>query len=103
MYTLLAQIDFSQYDQFAPAKITSISVILNFIIPFITVAAAGVFLAMLLYAAYTWVTAGDNAENVTKAWKIMTFAVLGLIMIVCSYLAIKLIGTIFNIGDTLPF
>ena len=103
MYSLLAQIDISNSNTFAPAKLTSISTILNFVIPFITIGAAGAFLFMLLYAAFTWVTAGDNPENLTKAYKIMTYSVLGLVMVIFSYLAIKLIGVVFNLGDSLPF
>lgn len=103
MYSLLAQVNFGDPETFAPAKIANISVVLNFVIPFITIAAAVVFLGMLLYAAFIWITAGSNAENVTKAWKIMSFAVLGLIMVIVSYLAIKLIGIFFGISETLPF
>ena len=90
-------------ETFPPACTGNISTIVTFVIPFITLAAAVGFLIMLLYAAFTWLTAGGNPENVAKAWKIMTFAVLGLVMVIISFVAIKIIGAVFGIGNMMPF
>ncbi len=90
-------------ETFPPACTGNISTIVTFVIPFITLAAAVGFLIMLLYAAFTWLTAGGNPENVAKAWKIMTFAVLGLLMVILSFIAIKIIGVITGTSGILPF
>ncbi|MEO6508789.1 MAG: hypothetical protein ABIO02_02450 [Patescibacteria group bacterium] len=102
MYSLLA-IDFSKKEFFPPAQVVSIGYLLNFIFPLILAAAAVVCLGMLLFAAFTWMTAGDKADNVSKAHKIITFAILGLILIIFSFAAMKLIGMMLGIGDPLNF
>lgn len=79
------------------AKFSSISQFVNVFIPVLNIGAALVFLAMFLYAAYTWLTAGDNPEQIKKAQRTFTFAIFGLIVVVTSYLAIKLIGMVFNV------
>jgi len=43
------------------------------------------FLVMTIYAGFTWMTAGGNEENVTKAKKILTTSVIGLMIILMSY------------------
>ena len=44
-----------------------------------------VFLIYLIYAGSLWLTAGGNAERVTKGRKIMTWSILGLIIIFAAY------------------
>ncbi|MBU1612848.1 hypothetical protein KKC87_00230 [Patescibacteria group bacterium] len=44
-----------------------------------------IFLILTIYAGVLWMTAGGNEENVTKARKILTFAVTGLIIILAAY------------------
>ncbi len=84
---------------FPPAgKITSISSVLNLILPIATIGAALIFLLMSLYASFTWLTAGGEAKNVEKAQKILTFSVLGFIIVVVSFFAVKLIGVILGIN-----
>jgi hypothetical protein len=79
------------------AKFGDIATLLNVLLPLITIGAAFIFLIMLLYGAFTWLTAGDNAENVKKAQKLLVNAVLGLIIILFSYVIVKIIGLIFKI------
>jgi hypothetical protein len=102
MYTLLAQVDISDPNVFAPARLLSINSLIGFIIPFISIGAALAFLGMMLLGAFQWVTAGDNAENVGKAQKTLMFAIFGLLLVFLSYAAMKIITTIFGI-TSLPF
>lgn len=83
------------------AKFPDIASLMNIFLPILIAGAAVLLLIMLLYGAFTWITAGGNPENVAKAQKIMTFAILGLIIVVLSFLFVKLISLIFNIAS--PF
>lgn len=47
--------------------------------------AGGVFLIILLFGGFTYMSAGGNDEGTTKAKKIMVNAVVGLIITVASY------------------
>ena len=40
---------------------------------------------LIIYAGYLWMTAGGNEEQVTKAKKIITNAVIGLIIVMLAY------------------
>ena len=42
-------------------------------------------LVIILYAGFKWMTAGGNEENVKDAQKILTAAVIGLVIIVMAY------------------
>lgn len=88
---------------FPPAKIASFATLLNIILPLLTIGAGLIFLVMLLYGAFTWLTAGDNMENVKKSQKILGFALAGLIIVIISFMAVKLLGIFFNVSDILPF
>ena len=79
------------------AKFSSISTLLNIFLPALMTGAAILLLVLLLWGGFYWLTAGGNAENVTKAQKIMTYSITGLILVILSFLAVRLINTIFNI------
>ncbi|OGK26766.1 hypothetical protein A3C28_01835 [Candidatus Roizmanbacteria bacterium RIFCSPHIGHO2_02_FULL_39_9] len=83
---------------FPPAQVATIANLLNVIIPLLNIGAALLLLLMLLYGAFTWITAGGNPENLKRAQKIITFAVFGLFIVLLSYLGVKLITIIFNIN-----
>ncbi len=83
---------------FPPAgKLTNISSVLNLILPIVTIGAALIFLIMTLYASFTWVTAGGDTKNVEKAQKILTFSILGFVIVIVSFFAVKLIGVILGL------
>jgi len=86
---------------FPPARVANIGTILNTILPLLILGAALLFLVMFLLAGFQWLTAGGSMDNVKKAQKTMSFAVLGLVVVVVSYTIVKLIGFILQI--TLPF
>lgn len=82
---------------FPPAKIATFAHLLNVILPLLTIGAALLLLIMLIYGGFSWITSGDNPESLKKAQKTITFAIFGLIVVILSYLAVKLISIIFNI------
>jgi len=84
-------------NNFAPAKITSVAGLMKVILPLLVLGAGLFFLVILLQAAFKILTAGDNKEAISKAQKTIFFAVLGLIVVVSSFLLVKLIGVILGI------
>ncbi|MBI4225830.1 hypothetical protein HY612_01835 [Candidatus Roizmanbacteria bacterium] len=83
---------------FPGAKFMTIANLMNIFLPLLMIGAALLLLVMLLYGGFTLITAGGNPENVAKAQKIMTFAILGLVIVILSFLAVKLITIMFNIS-----
>ncbi len=94
---MIYAIDINQ-NTFAPAKYTNIATFINLIIPLLQLGAAIIFLIMLLYGAFIWITAGGNQENITKANKTFSYAVLGLVLVVISFFLVKLIGYVLRIN-----
>lgn len=95
-------IDISQQGNFAPAKIASISTLLNLILPLLTLGAALIFLAMCLFAAFIWITNGDNKEKIAEAQKTLGFAFVGLIVVAISFIIVKLVGFVLGVTNILP-
>ncbi|MBI4008683.1 hypothetical protein HY357_00445 [Candidatus Roizmanbacteria bacterium] len=82
---------------FPPARIASLASLLNVILPLLSIGAALLLLIMMLYGGFTWITSGENPENIKKAQKTITFSAFGLFIVILSYVIVKLITIIFNI------
>ncbi len=56
-----------------------------------------IFLVLMIYGGYLWMTAHGNEENVTKAKDLITAAIVGLIIVISayaiSYFVINALGT----------
>lgn len=81
---------------FPAAKIDNISKILNLVLPLALSGAGLIFLVMTLYAGFNILTHGDNPDALKKAYGSIATAVLGLIIVIVSFLAIQLIGKLLN-------
>lgn len=90
-------LDISDPEQNPIAKFANLGVILNLIIPIVTFGAGIVFIIMAFFGAYTMITAGGDAEKVKKAQRTLTFAIIGLIVVIAAFAIVKLIGVVFNI------
>jgi len=82
---------------FAPAKFANVSIFVNLLFPLIIIGAAVIFLVMLLLGAFSWITGAGTPENMKKVQGTFTFAVLGLVIVLISYLAVKLIASLLKI------
>jgi hypothetical protein len=76
---------------FPPARITSFAQIINVALPLALTGAGLIFLVMTLYAAFNILTNGANPDALKKAYSSITNAVIGLIIVVLSFLAVKLL------------
>jgi heme O synthase-like polyprenyltransferase len=83
---------------FPPARFVNIASFLNLIIPLLMTVASVIFLFMLILGGYTTLTASGDPEKVKKAQKTFQFSVLGFVIIMVSYLLVKILGLIFKIN-----
>ena len=95
-----AQVDFSQESVNPIAKFDSITKIVNLLLPVMMIVGGFITLSMLLLGAYRYLTSDGNPEKISKAQSVMVYAVIGLILIVASFIITKIIGSVFNV--TLP-
>lgn len=85
-------------DTFAPARIGSISSIVNLAIPLVTTVGALLLLSMLFMAGYSLIMAGPSSENFQKVKEKLFWALFGFGLIAVSYFLTKLIGFITNVA-----
>lgn len=81
---------------FPAAKIDSIGQLVNIALPIIMVGTGLVFLAILLKAAFDIMTSGDNPDALKKAYSSITTAIIGLFIVIGSFLAIRLLGVVLK-------
>lgn len=86
---------------FPAAKVAKIGDIMNLALPLALTGAGLIFLVMTLYAAFNILTHGDNPDALKKAYASITTAVLGLIIVIVSFLAIQLLGVVLK-TDIIP-
>ena len=84
-------------------KFGNLASILNLIVPLLMTGAALLFLIMLVRAGFKIITAGGDANQVAAAQKMMTFAVIGLVIVIASYTLVRIVGYVLQVGDQLPF
>lgn len=98
---VLAAVDISDPNNFRPSQFSDLGKILNLILPLLMSGIAVILLFILILGGITILTAGGNSEKLKKGQQTFTYGILGLVIIVSSYLFVKILGAIFNIS--LPF
>ncbi|GEM_PF-2845215 len=78
----------------APPELLGIFDVVGKIISFLAPAAAIAFLIMLIIGAYQFITAGGDPKGAAQARTTLTYAILGVILVVASWLILQLIQTI---------
>jgi branched-subunit amino acid transport protein AzlD len=89
-------------NNFAPAKFTNIATFLNIILPMLTLGAGIIFLVVIIMASFNILTHGDKPDIIKKSQATFGLAVLGLILVIISFLAVNLIGRLLGIQNLLP-
>jgi len=79
---------------FPAAKVSKIGDIVNLALPLMMTGAGLIFLFVTLNAAFSILRNGDNPDALKKAYAAITTAVIGLIIVVASYLVIQLLGIV---------
>lgn len=70
----------------------SVASILNFVLSFVGV----IFLILLIYGGFLWMTSTGNQESITKARNIVISAIIGLVIVLSAYTITRYIGTTFS-------
>ena len=94
---LLAVVDISKPSVNPVAQFGDIGKLLNQILPTIMLTASLVFLAILLYGAFSYVTSSGEQEKIQKARKTITYSMVGLVLIFLSYLIVQIVSMITGI------
>jgi hypothetical protein len=81
---------------FPAAKINNIGNLLNLALPLALSGAGLIFLAMTLYAAFNILTHGDNPDELKKAYGSIVTSVIGLFIVIFSFIAVQIIGKIIG-------
>lgn len=69
-----------------------ISLFLTWVIEVIYIFAAIVFLFMVIFSAFQWITSGGDKEAVAKARSRLTYAILGIVLLGLAFFIATLIG-----------
>ncbi len=70
----------------------SLEDMVGFVLSFVGV----VFLVLLIWGGFLWMTSGGNEESVKKARTVVVSAVIGLVIVLSAYLITQFIGTSFG-------
>lgn len=83
-----------------PAQISDVVGILEAIIRILPPVAGIAFLIMVLFGGFKFVTSGGDQKAVAQAKAILTYAVIGVILVVISWLILTLIRNITGVEVT---
>lgn len=86
-------------ENFPPACFTNISGVIDFILPVLFLLAAVVLLGVLIFAAFKMMTSDGEADNFKTIKNTITYAVIGVLVIVLAYFLVRVIA--FALG--IPF
>lgn len=98
--TVYAEVDFGNTSVNPVAKFSSISVFTNVLVPLFMIVGGFLTLAMLLYAAFMYLTSEGAPEKIKKAQAVMTYSLMGIFLIVLAFVITKIVGYLFHI--TMP-
>ncbi|QQG44500.1 MAG: hypothetical protein HYW86_01115 [Candidatus Roizmanbacteria bacterium] len=87
---------------FQPAKFGTIASLLNLITPVLMIGGGIIFFGMIVYAGFLYINSQGKTENLKKIQQLFIYAIIGFVVILSSFLVIRLLGVIFNLGP-LPF
>jgi len=94
---VFAEVDFQNKAINPVAKFDSINKFVDLLVPILMIGGGLISLAMLLLGAYRYLTSEGNPEKISKAQSVIIYAVLGLFLIVASFVLTRIIGTVLNV------
>lgn len=99
-----AQVNLADPGRFAVAKYASVASLINIFSPILITGGAMLFLVMSIMAGFDVLTAAGSPDKIARAQKTFMFAIVGLVLIIASYLIVKLLGVMLGIQAELkPF
>lgn len=88
-------------NSFPAAKVGNIGKIISLALPLAMTGAGLIFLFITLKAAFDILRNGDNPDALKKAYGSITTAIIGLVIVIASFLVIQLLGIVLK-TDILP-
>jgi hypothetical protein len=86
-----------------PARLQDIEkIIQNFLSMAIRLAGVALFI-MIIIGGFKYLTAGDNPKAAESARNTMTYAILGLVMVIGAWFILKFIATFTGVTNILEF
>lgn len=85
-------VDFSNTTINPAARVNNFSTLVGLIGPIAMIAGGLIFLSMLLWGAFLYITSGGEQEKVQQGKRTLTFAFIGLIIMICATLFVNLIS-----------
>lgn len=82
-----------------PGETTSLGALLNNVINAIAMGAGLLLFVYLIFGGFKYMIAGGDEKAVNEAKKILTNATIGLIIVVCAYFIVAIVGTILGFSD----
>lgn len=79
-------------------KLTSIGDIINKLLPFLYGIAAIILFLVILWGGYDFLLSQGEAEKVSSARAKITAGIIGFVLLVISYLLVRILGYIFGIS-----
>lgn len=73
--------------------------LLTNVVTTIAMVAGVLLLGFFIYGGITWLTAQGNEDQVEKAQKILSNAVIGLVIVAVAFFLTEIIGTILGFGN----
>lgn len=90
-------LDISQESVNPLAKFGDFASIVNPLVSLFVILVSLSFVFIMLNGAYTFMTAGGDAEKVKQAQKTFKFAIIGLVVVLTSFIIVKLIERVLGI------
>ncbi len=76
---------------------TTLSVIIAWSINLLLIAGIVATLFFLIWGGISWITSGGDREKLDKARKTITFAVIGLFVVLLSFVIVQTVGAVIGI------
>ena len=92
-----AEVNFGDKTINPVAKFDSIGTFVNLIVPIMMIMGGIATLFMLLYGAFMYITSQGNPDKIKKSQATLMYAVLGLFLVVASFILTKIIGFVLKV------
>lgn len=86
-------------DPGTPARLSEIVNVIRRIIAILAPISALAFFVMLLYGGFKFLTSGGDPKEVAQARQVLTYAILGIILIVAAWLILLLLSSTLGIPN----
>ena len=100
MASVFALSGFESINLSGPAKISDLVIVIQNIISILAPIAAVAFLIMLIVGGFQFLTSGGDPKAVAGARTTLTYAVIGIILVVVSWLILLVIKNITGVDTT---